>query len=218
MTIKRYQASTVSLGDYLIVAGGCGGSDDSHLDTVEVYDGHQWMMAQSLPRACSCMKSALHEGNWYLAGGMGQGSEVYHTSLGYLIAATHSEGTRKTLVWKQLPGTALIWSTPAVLRNQLIIVGGGYHKSSFIHTYSASTKSWVHVGDMPIACYSTNCTLVLPTGELLVVGDTKSGPSSHSFRASIKGMTIYCGSHNFFFFLHIAVVCTALRFWEPDCI
>ena len=209
MTIERYQASTVGLGDYLIVAGGCDGSNDGHLDVVEVYDGHQWMRAQSLPRACSCMKTALHEGNWYLAGGMGQGSEVYHTSLGYLIAATHSEGTRKTIMWKQLPGTALIWSTPAALRNQLIIVGGGYHTSSSIHTYSASTKSWVHVGDMPIACYSTNCTLVLPTGELLVVGDAKSGPSSHSFRASIKGMTIYMGAISICCFF----LCTCTFVW-----
>ena len=188
MTIKRYQASTVILGDYLIVAGGCGGSDDSHLDTVEVYDGHQWMMAQSLPRACSCMKTTLYDGNWYLASGIGQGSEVYHVSLTSLIPTIHfkeAKHCKQTSVWKQLPDAPLMQFTPAVLRKQLITVGGG----SAIHAYSPNTKSWVHVGDLPIACDAT-CTLVLPTGELLVVGEDESGLSSHSFRPSTRGTSM----------------------------
>ena len=187
MTIERYQASAVSLGDYLIVAGGCDGSNDGHLDVVEVYDGHQWMRAQSLPRGCSWMKTTLHEGDWYLAGGMGQGNEVYYTSLDSLIATTYS----RQASWKQLPDAPLIWSTPTVLRKQLITVGGGYPNSSTIHAYSPSTKSWVPVGDLPVACDST-CTLVLPTGGLLVVRDTEFGLSSHSFRPNTRGTsTIY---------------------------
>ena len=185
MTIERYQASAVSANDYLIVAGGCDGSNDGHLDTVEVYNGHQWMMAQSLPRACSWMKTTLHEGNWYLAGGMGQGSEVYCTSLDSLIATTYSRQTS----WKQLPDAPLIWSTPAVLRKQLITVGGGYPNSSAVYAYSPSTKSWVHLGDLPVVCDAT-CTLVLPTGGLLVVEEDESGLSSHSFRPSTRGTSM----------------------------
>ena len=184
MTTERYQASAVSVGDCLIVAGGC---DGNSLHAVEVYNGHRWRSAQSLPTACSCMKSTLHEGNWYLAGGIGQGSKVYHTSLRSLIATTHLEGARQTSIWKQLPGTS--WSSPAVLHNQLITVQGGY--SSAIHAYSSSTESWVHVGDLPDVCNSC-CTLVLSTGELLVVGDTKSGSSSHLFRSKIKGTYSAC--------------------------
>ena len=182
MKTERYQASAVSVGDCLIVAGGCDGVIS--LRAVEVYNGHRWRSAQSLPRACYCMKSTLHEGNWYLAGGIGQGKEVYHTSLKSLIVATHLEGARQTSVWKQLPETSLFWSSPAVLQNQLIIVQGGY--SLAIHAYSSSTESWVHIGDLPDV-YNSSCTLVLPTGELLVVGDTKSGSSSHLFRSKIKG-------------------------------
>lgn len=60
MTTKRYQASAVSVGDSLIVAGGCRSGGDP-LDIVEVYDGCQWRQVQSLPRACSSMKSTVLE-------------------------------------------------------------------------------------------------------------------------------------------------------------
>ena len=187
MTTERYQASAVSVNDFLIVAGGCGGSHVSTLDTVEVYDGYQWTRAHTLPKACSWMKSTLHEGSWYLAGGMGQENVVYQVSLESLIATTHSEGAGQTSVWKKLPDAPLEWSTPVVIRNQLITVGRGYPYSSALHTYLSSTNSWVHVGDLPVVCNCT-CSLVLPTGQLLVVGgDTKSGLSSYSFRANIGG-------------------------------
>ena len=197
MTTKRCHASAVSVGDHLTVAGGhCGGhfldsdvdspdSDVGALDTVEVYDGSRWRQVQSLPRACWCMKSILHEGNWYLAGGMGQDSEVYHTSLRSLIATSDVIG--QTLVWEKLPDTPLKWPTLTVLGNHLITVGGGYPYSSAIHAYSTSFSYWVHVGDLPVASDFT-CTLVLPTGELLVLGgNTESRPSCSSFKAVIKG-------------------------------
>ena len=205
MITKRYHASTVSVEDHLIVAGGCGGGYVGALKLVEVYDGHQWRQVQPLPSACSWMKSAVLEGNWYLAGGMGQDSKVYHTCLESLIASSYTEEAGQTSVWKMLPDAPLQWSTLAVLRNYLITVGGGYKYSSIavIHAYFPSMNTWVHVDDIPIACHSP-CTLVLPTGELLVVGGkTETELSSHSFRASIRGTwnlvsipgsTIFCSS------------------------
>ena len=187
MTTNRYQASAVSIGDHLIVAGGSSGGQTGPLDAVEVYDGCQWKRAQSFPIRCSWMKSTLHEGNWYLAGGIEQGHDVYYTSVESLITTTNSEGAGQTSVWKKLPSTPLEGSTPAMFKNQLVTIGEGYPFSSAIYAFSSSNNSWVHVGDLPVACYSI-CTLVLPTGELLVVGgDTESGLSSCSFRANIEG-------------------------------
>ena len=184
MMTKRCQASAVSVGDHLIVAGGCGGSEFDPLDSVEMYDGCRWRKIQSLPRACSGMKSTLHERNWYLAGGVEQDSRVYYTSLVSLIGTAHSNVTP---VWRELPGTPLESSTPAVLRNQLISVGEGHPYNSAIHAYSPNNNCWVHVGSLPAAFYST-CTVVLPAGELLVVGgDIQSGSSSCLFRANIRG-------------------------------
>ena len=188
MTTERYQASAVNVGGHIIVAGGQGGSHVGPLDEVEVYDGHQWREAQSLPIAQSWMKSVLHEGKWYLDGGAQaeEDCKIYYTSLESLIATTHSEGDKQSSVWKELPGSPLLWSTPAVFQNQLISVAGYY--SSAIHAYFPSNMSaWVHVGDLPVACYST-CTLVLPTGELLVIGgDSEYGPLPISFTARIGG-------------------------------
>ena len=187
MTTKRYKASAVSLGDHLIVACGQGCSDVCPLDEVEMYNGHQWKKVESLPRGCTWMKSTLHERNWYLAGGIRQGSEVYQTSLESLIVT--SEGAGQTSVWKKLPDAPLELSATVMFRDQLITIGGGKPLSSAIHAYSPSTNSWVHVGDLPIDCHChSTCAVVLPTGELLVVGgENESGLLHCPFRASIGG-------------------------------
>ena len=190
MTTERYYASAASVGDHLIVAGGRG-SDRSPLATVEMYDGHQWRQVQSLPRACPSMKSTVLEGNWYLANGTRQGSEIYYISLESLVATF-----KGALVWGKLPDTPLEQSTLAVLKNQLITVGAEYCYKSAIHAYSSNTNSWVHVGYLPVACYSP-CTLVHPTGELLVVG-TRPGLSSCLFRADVGG-----NFHNVYIYIYI---------------
>ena len=183
MTKGCSNASAVNVGDHLIVAGGQDDIDVHPLDKVEVYDGHRWRKVESLPKACWWMTSTLHDGYWYLAGGKGQGSEVYQTSLESLIAT--SEVTGQTSAWKKLPEAPLQLSATATLRDQLITVGGGKPISSAIHAYSLSTNSWVHVGDLPVACFST-CTVVLPTGELLVVGgEAENGLLSFPFRGEL---------------------------------
>ena len=189
MTTGRSRASAVSLDHYLIVAGG----HDEHvlLDVVEVYDGHYWRKVQSIPKASYSMKSCLLEGIWYLAGGDEQGTEIIYTFLHSLIATTSSEVVRQTSAWKKLANVPLEWSTPVIIGKQLATIGG-WSDSSAIHVYSHSTNSWVYVEDLPVACHST-CTLVLPTGKLLVVGGvggeiyTEWEMLSHAFKAKIKG-------------------------------
>ena len=44
MPTNHFGASIVSIGDHLIVAGGCG---DDLLNVVEVYNGHQWYIPLS---------------------------------------------------------------------------------------------------------------------------------------------------------------------------
>ena len=185
MTTKCSRASAVSVDHHLIVAGGLNDKLD-RLNVVQVYDGHQWKRVQPLPKAGYFMKSALLDGIWYLSGGSEQEKEIYCASIHSLIATTSSKRAKQASVWKELPNVPLEWSTPIVIEKQLAVVGG-YTYSSAIHVYSHSTNSWVHVEDLPVACYST-CTLVLPTGELLVVGgETKSETLSEAFRAKIGG-------------------------------
>ena len=185
MTTKCSRASAVSVDHHLIVAGGLNDKLD-RLNVVQVYDGHHWKRVQPLPKAGYFMKSALLDGIWYLTGGGEQEKEIYCASIHSLIATTSSKRAKQASVWKELPNVPLEWSTPIVIEKQLAVVGG-YTYSSAIHVYSQSTNSWVHVEDLPVACYST-CTLVLPTGELLVVGGkTKLELLSQAFRAKIEG-------------------------------
>ena len=192
MPTSRWGASATTTQNNLIVAGG-GGSEDEELDLVEVYNGRQWATAQSLPKACHDMKSAVHNGIWYLVRGWGQGREVFCASLESLVASTQSEVTER--VWKTLPVVRHGCSSTAVWGGRLMAVGGHpyddnsdyYSNSSDILSYSSRTQSWVKVGDLPVDLHST-CTTVLPTGELLVVGGYGTwGASDHVFKGSLRG-------------------------------
>ena len=192
MTTGRSRATSVNVDHYLVVAGGLDDELDP-LDVVEVYDGHQWKKAQSLPKAICSMKSGVFEGIWYLGGGDEQEREIIYTSLYSLIlaATTSSEIARQISVWRKLANVPFEWSTPVMVGEKLATVGG-FPYSSAIHVHSRSTNAWVYVGDLPVACHST-CILVLPTRELLVVGGVggetlaKWKMVSHAFRVKIEG-------------------------------
>ena len=186
MPTKRSNASAIAIGSHLAVAGGH--EPLRHypipLDTVETYDGHEWTVADSLPKPSYHMKSVLQGDTWYLMGGEEQGREVYYASLNDLIVTTTSNPT--TPVWKKLPEVPFKNSTPAVFMNELIAIGGKVavdlppqfsalqslrppRFTSKIHAYSTSTQSWVYVGDM-LNAYCSTCATTLPSGELFLVG------------------------------------------------
>ena len=187
MTTERFGASSISVGEHLIVAGGDKGGINGRLDVVEVYDGHAWRTVQSLPQTCSQMKSAVDEGLWYLAGGVDQGTKVFYTSLESLTA--RPQRAESKVVWGILPDAPIGRSTPVIFKMQLMAIGGvtGRLYSSAIHAYSRDTKKWVHMGDLPVP-NGFVCTLALPNGQLLMAGGkTRTGISSHAFRTRIQG-------------------------------
>ena len=172
MTTKRQCASALEFADNILVAGG---EDDEGrvIDIVEVYSGHQWAKAQCLPKPCFWMKSTVLNGQWYLMGGYGQGEKVYYASLDSLVASCQPSEKPLPSVWKKLPDVPHDYSSTTVFGNRLIAVGGGggYKSlSSSILAYSPHTQSWMHVGDTPLVQLGATCTVVLPTGELMVIG------------------------------------------------
>ena len=119
MPTKRSNTSAIAIGSHLAVAGGHGPVRHYPIpiDTVEIYDGQEWKVANSLPKPCYRMKSVLQGDTWYLMGGKEQGREVYYASLNDLIATTNLGIT--TSVWKKLP-VPFENCTPAVFMNELL--------------------------------------------------------------------------------------------------
>ena len=200
MPTKRSNASAIAIGSHLAVVGGHGPVRHYPipLDMVEIYDGQEWKVAESLPKPSYHMKSVLQGDTWYLMGGKEQGREVYYASLNDLIVTTNSRIT--TPVWKKLPDLAFENSTPAVFMNELIAIGGKVPVDRLsllallpsqytpkIHAYSTSTQSWMYVEDMPNAYYST-CATTLPSGELFLVGGTINDRRTHDrYNQVLKG-------------------------------
>ena len=180
MRLKRRSSSAVSSGSVLAVAGGFGGS--GILSSVEVYNNGQWTSGQSLPDACYDMKSVFHGDKWILIGSDGQRTKVYCVSLQSLVSGTEQSP------WETLPDVPFPHSAAAVFGGRILSIGGGNYcnPTSSIYAYSRDTQSWIHVGDLPMPLCST-CAIVVPSGELIVLGGGKQGPwSKQVFRAFIK--------------------------------
>ena len=187
MPTRRSRASAVITQDHLIVAGGY---NSGNLNTVEVFDGQQWVTADQLPKSCRFMKSASHDGHCYLMGGRGQDTSVFYTSLQSLVdkatqhPPTSPTNTDQPSFWKTLPNTPHQRSSTAMLGGALVAVGGHPNRSS-LHLYSPLTQSWLPAGEMPVGVHST-CTA---TGEMMVIGGGTSNTDYYSplvYKARVK--------------------------------
>ena len=179
MKEKRWSLSAVSSGLVLAVAGGYDGS--RLLSSVEVFSNGQWTSGQSLPYALWNMKSVFLGDKWILIGGYEQGTEVYGVSLQSLVSGTEQSP------WETLPDVPFRYSAIAVFGGRILSIGGEkYPNHTSIYAYSPDTESWIQVGYLPTPLYST-CAIVVPSGELIVLGGTKRGfMSKQVFRAFIR--------------------------------
>ena len=177
MPTSRYSPSAVSYQKWLVVAGGY--SDVTNcFDKVEFLDTHsrQWYEGPSLPSACSEMSSVINGNMLYLSRGYSSkevpNKHVFSVCLDELISQIPSQSAGATLLstlspWQTLTDTPLASSTVLVLKGALVAVGGS--RSSAIHLYHPSSRSWVKVGDLPTKRWTCAC-VVLPSGEIFVAG------------------------------------------------
>ena len=152
------------------------------------------------------LKSAILDKHWYLMGGEGlnslQEKAVHYSSLDSLIASSQPSETSQPSLWKELTNAPYLASSPAVLGNRLISIGGGEELSatSTVYAYSTIAISWIHVGDMPFKASNT-CSIVLPTGELMMMGGF--GTIRNVLKATIKGNDyLRLRNHYYINFLH----------------
>ena len=211
MPAARYGASAVSRGQHLIVAGG--GSSPfvlGYTDIVEVFDGRSWSTAQSLPQRCTFMKSVVYNDVWYVCGGLEQGREVYSAPLQSIVESTRD--TQST-VWTKLPPTHHHYSSIAIFGQKLLTIGG--LPTSAVHAFSPHSKSWPHVGDLPVALDSS-CSFTLPNGELMTLGGNTDMSNSDrvfigqlSCKECAKSLTHFmCTTDNYMIVVFSLYCCT----------
>ena len=175
MTVARRSTSAVSSGNLIIVASGVTSPrslPESSTDAVELFNGHSWMMAQSLPVACSSINLVLVNCELYLNGTIGLGREVFRATVQSIVNSTENDS--QSQVWTRLPPVPHLIDSSVGYNNKILAFEGGLGlPRAVIHAYFPPTQSWVHVEDAPAPHFIfRSCALTLPTGDLmLVTGD-----------------------------------------------
>ena len=167
MLLPRCRASVVSSSNYIIVAGG-EPSPVSCTAVVEVFDGHFWTYARSLPEKCWCMKSVLNNDALYLVGGVPQGREVFKATVQSLVDSTQKSA--QSPVWTRLPQAPTVLCSMAVFGSQLLVISTVL---TSISAYFPHTQSWVYVENTPTPT-PLSCSLTLPTGDLMVMAEDEA--------------------------------------------
>ena len=190
MPTKRDSSSAVNINsttEYLVVAGGRE-ADYLPVGAVEVLNGStlQWWTAEHLPKMSFCMKSTLHEGKWYLMGGVQQCRDVYYCDIKSLV-----DGVSPLWSQFQVPFSADYFCS-ASFRGCLICIGEYNRHSKIVAFSSPQSHLWTHIGRAPFILDSAVAT-VLPSGDLVVAGGRKLDYSPSAvgnnkvFKVSLKG-------------------------------
>lgn len=160
--------------EYLLVLGGYDGNFKA-VDRVDVLIDGQWLSLQPLPTPCRFLKSTIHNGSLFLTSrGVGFSSAVY-CRLDSLLTACKQARVGKldmtTQLWKTLekPKPAynpVSFGGQLVISRRTFVLGSGTNE---LYALSPLSQTWVHVGDIPENLRLV-ITLVLPSGELVVIG------------------------------------------------
>ncbi len=172
MNTPTRTATAITTEEHLIIAGGY---KQCPLTTVQVYSGKHWALAQPLPVATSYIKYAILNDTLYLIGGINQGKKVFYTSLPALLGSVHQLKTPQEstpTVWNTLTDAPLERSSIAVLRSELVTIGGSDYPSPSpsLHMHSQRTHRWEEMEATLPQPLTKTCSITLPTGELMVIG------------------------------------------------
>ena len=197
MRTERHSACAVSYENHLLLVAGGVELKIGISSVVEIFNGSHWLVTQPLPIGYYNLKSVILDENWYLMGGCGRNLQeekaVHYASLDSLLASCQPSETSQpsSAVWKRLTDTPNPLISTALFGSRLIDIGGEECSLlSSIHAYSFPTNSWIHVGDIPVDINQTY-SVVLPTGELMVVGGFGGWKSTRNvLKARVKGILL----------------------------
>lgn len=179
MKIARFHTAVVSTSDgkYIVVIGGQG--DDAWTAAVEIFNvkNKKWYeLMNPLPLDLPLPSAVIHDDQLYVIGNKGNG---YSCSLKSLLtmASDQPQPTTSQSVWTQLPCLPVIRSTPAILHECLVTIGGEQiitgkpkiQEKDVNSIHQLIDKEWVKIGCMSIT--RSECLVVSRSSEkLLIVG------------------------------------------------
>ncbi len=168
MPTCRSHCSAISYKKRLIVAGGTTTHVHAALGITEILDldTNQWHRGPDTPQNWYSMRSVRISNTWYLMGGHYKINNVFSANLDELVLQEHSQN-----VWKALPKFGSIYSTPVVLDEDLLAVGGrcnAYKSEEGIYQYDQEKKEWILVGRLPHAV--CNCACIVVAGSMYMFG------------------------------------------------
>ena len=139
--------AVIGYQEHLIVAGGHNSKDNKIPDAnILETTNNKWKTAQPLP-STDHYNTVLFEDTLYLVGQQTQA--VLRAHVPTLISGAESG------VWETLPNTPYYDSSPVIIDNTLMTVGGRDRPSlagnftTQIHMYEPTTNQWTSVGDLP---------------------------------------------------------------------
>ena len=159
---------------WLIVAGGYNENDyKGSLSEVEISTS-EWYCGSSLPIPAYKMSSAVIKNTWYLLGGYSVGfdEQAFSIDMNDLIvdAISQSNLHSQQIQWLNIPQPPVSLSAAAVLAiDKHLFALGGSQDSSAINLYQPKNKTWIRIGELPLARQECVCT-VLPNQKVLIVG------------------------------------------------
>ena len=177
MQTGRTSPSAVVYNDWLVVAGGRGGTE-GRLSSVEAMNIplKQWHAASPMPVAWARMKTAIVGNTCYFMGGGIGGTrhtcDVYSIYLPTLLLQLNFKYNTDVNIWKKESPLPTTLSSPLSMSDGLLAFGGKDEEgvaTSSILLYKPDSRRWTKVGDMPTPRYNFTCAIINDS-ELLVAG------------------------------------------------
>ena len=196
MNSARYRPAVLPHHHYTIVAGGVS-NHKVVLDSIEVFDSHQWTISKTrLPHPMWDISAATSSNALIIAGFNittgNRNNGVYITAIDDIIdhfTASNSTGDNK---WTQLAITPY-WRTTIVPHTTPPVVIGGedkqYNPTDDILAYDDSTNSWRTVSSLPIKCCHTTM-LSLPHTIIMAGGCTNNRTTQTADATSLTSVMI----------------------------
>jgi len=189
MNSARHRPAVLPHHHYTIIVAGGRSDHKVVVDSIEVFDGHQWTISKTcLPEPMSRISATTSNNSLIIAGysdADGQRSSgVYITTIDDIIDHSTTSSSTDDNKWTPLARTPY-WNTTIVpYTTPPVIVGGSKQGNTTddIMAYDDSTNSWRTVSSSPIKCCHT--TILSLPHTIIMAGGYTDGRTTETANAT----------------------------------